>query len=70
MDFRETLIERYGFSESDLQETAARFLPGTLPARGLFLGKGQVADRMAYLRSGLMRSFMPVEMIPLVDTAV
>ena len=58
MDFRENLIEHYGFSESDLQETAARFLPETLPARSPFLEKGQVADRLAYLRSGLMRSFI------------
>ena len=58
MDFRDNLIQHYGFSESDLQETAVRFLPGTLPARSLFLEKGQVATRLAYLRSGLMRSFI------------
>ena len=58
MDFSDQLIEHYGFSESDLQETAARFLPEALPARSMFVEKGQVSDRLAYIRSGLMRSFI------------
>ena len=31
--------------------------PQTLPARSLFLETGKVATRLAYLRSGMMRSF-------------
>jgi len=58
MDFRDRLIENYGFTGSDLNETSARFLPETIPARTLFLEKGQVSNRLAYLRSGLMRSFI------------
>lgn len=57
MDFRDRLIEKYGFTGSDLNETSARFLPETIPARTLFLEKGQVSNRLAYLRSGMMRSF-------------
>ena len=58
MDFRDKLVQHYGFTESDLDETAARFLPETIPARTLFLENGQVSKRLAYLRSGLMRSFI------------
>lgn len=58
MDFKDNLTEHYGFTERDWEETVKRFLPETLPARSLFLEKGQVATRLAYLRSGLMRSFI------------
>ena len=58
MDFRNRLTEHYGFSENDWNETVSRFLPETLPAKTLFLEKGQVSTRLAYLRSGLMRSFI------------
>ena len=57
MDFKERLIEHYGFTERDWDETVSRFWPETLPARTLFLEKGKVATRLAYLRSGMMRSF-------------
>ena len=57
MDFKDRLIERYGFTGKDWQETVSRFEPQVLPVRALFLEKGKVADRLAYLRSGLMRSF-------------
>jgi CRP-like cAMP-binding protein len=58
MDFKDKLIEHYGFTEKDWNETVSRFFPETLPARSLFLEKDKVADRLAYLRSGLMRSFI------------
>ena len=57
MDFKERLIEHYGFTEQDWNETVSRFEPGILPARSLFLEKGRVATRLAYLRKGMMRSF-------------
>ncbi|MDF1576575.1 MAG: Crp/Fnr family transcriptional regulator [Bacteroidales bacterium] len=57
VDFRERLIEHYGFTDRDWEETVSRFRPETLPARSFFLEKGQVASRLAYLRSGMMRSF-------------
>jgi CRP-like cAMP-binding protein len=58
MDFKDNLIEHYGFTEKDWEETVHRFIPETMPARSLFLEKDHVADRLAYLRSGLMRSFI------------
>jgi CRP-like cAMP-binding protein len=58
MDFKDRLIEYYGFNEKDWSETVSRFKPEILPARSLFLEKGKVATRLAYLRSGLMRSFI------------
>ncbi len=57
MDFKDRLIERYGFTERDWNETVSRYRPETLQARSLFLEKGQTATRIAYLRSGMMRSF-------------
>jgi len=57
MDFKERLIEHYDFTESDWDETLSRFEPGILPAKSLFLEKGKVATRLAYLRKGMMRSF-------------
>jgi len=58
MDFRDRLTEHFGFSEKDWEETVIRFLPESLPAKSLFLEKGKVATRLAYLRKGLMRSFI------------
>jgi CRP-like cAMP-binding protein len=58
MDFRDRLTEHYGFTEKDWHETVSRFHPVTMAARTLFLEQGQVSDRLAYLRSGLMRSFI------------
>lgn len=57
MDFRESLIKHFNFSESDWEETISRFRSGILPAKTLFLEKGKVADRIALIQSGLMRSF-------------
>jgi len=57
MDFKDRLIEHYGFTDRDWNETVSRYRPETLQARSLFLEKGQIATRIAYLRSGMMRSF-------------
>ncbi|MFO7670286.1 MAG: Crp/Fnr family transcriptional regulator [Bacteroidales bacterium] len=57
MDFRDRLIEHYGFTERDWVETASRFETISLPAKSLFLESGMVATRLGYLRRGLMRSF-------------
>lgn len=58
MDLKDTLIDYYGFSENDWKETLSRFRSEIFPGRTLFLEKGKVATRLAYLRSGLMRSFI------------
>ena len=55
MDFKNRLIEHYGFTDRDWDETVSRYLPETLPARSLFLEQGKTATRIAYLRSGMMR---------------
>ena len=57
MDFKDRLIEYYGFTEKDWNETVTRFRPEVLPAKSLFLEKGKIAGKLAYLRSGMMRSF-------------
>lgn len=57
MDFRERLIEYYGFADRDWEETISRFEPMSFPAKSLFLETGKTATRLGYLRKGLMRSF-------------
>jgi len=57
MDFKDRLIEHYSFTERDWNETLSRFEQEVLPAKSLFLEKGKIATRLAYLRSGMMRSF-------------
>ncbi len=57
MEFRESLIKHFNFSEADWQETISRFHAEKLPAKTFFLEKGKVADRIALIQSGLMRSF-------------
>ena len=58
MDLRDRLLKRYDFSDSDWKETEKRFKPLRIPAKTLFLEHGKVANRLAYLRKGLMRSFI------------
>lgn len=58
MDFNERLIRLYHFSETDLQETMRRFQPEQYPAKAHFLEKGEVSNRIGYLRSGLLRSYI------------
>lgn len=57
MDFKDRLIGYYKFTEKDWELTKSKFLFGSFPAKTLFLEKGKVATRIAYLRSGIMRSF-------------
>jgi CRP-like cAMP-binding protein len=57
MDFRNRLIEHYGFTDADWSETVSRFEPVALPAKSLFLESGKTATSLGYLRKGLMRSF-------------
>ncbi len=57
MNFRDTLIRHFNFSEADWQETISRFRSETMDPKTLFLEKGKVADRIALIQSGLMRSF-------------
>jgi len=57
MQFRESLIKHFNFSESDWEETISRFRVESMPPKTVFLEKGKVTDRIALIQSGLMRSF-------------
>lgn len=57
MEFRERLIERYGFKDSDREETVSRFKPLSFTAKSLFVESGKIANMLGYLRKGMMRSF-------------
>jgi CRP-like cAMP-binding protein len=58
MDLVESLITQYHLSEEDLEQTMRRFEPEMLPARSCFLEQGKVADRIGFLKTGLLRSFI------------
>jgi CRP-like cAMP-binding protein len=55
--FKNLLASLYHLSGQDLQETMQRFVPERLPSRTHFLEKGNTADRIGYLVSGLLRSY-------------
>jgi CRP-like cAMP-binding protein len=57
MDFKENLQTYYHLSDDELKETMRRFEPLVLPAKTHLVEKGAVADRIGYLRSGLLRSY-------------
>lgn len=58
MNLREKLIKHYNFSDADWKETEQRFESLSIPAKTLFLENGKVAKRLAYVRQGLLRSFI------------
>ncbi len=57
MEFTRSLVDIYHFSETDLEETMKRFRPERIPAKSLFAEKGKIADRIGFLKSGLLRSY-------------
>jgi len=56
-EFKCKLQEYYNFSEEDWALTEAAFLPEKLAAKNYFLKKDKVSDRIAYVLSGMLRSF-------------
>lgn len=57
MDLRGRLKTHYKMTDVELDTTFAYFQPERLPAKSYFLKEGKVADRLAYIRKGLLRSF-------------
>lgn len=58
MDLKERLKKYYNFTNEDLGTTFSFFLSDKIAAKSYFLKKGQVSDKIAFIRSGLLRSFI------------
>lgn len=58
MDLTARLKKLYKMTDEDLETSFNYFLPETLAAKSYFLKEGKVSDRLAYVRSGLLRSFI------------
>lgn len=58
MDLGSRLQEYYNMTDEELDISFRYFRPESLAAKTYFLKEGKVANRLAFLRSGMMRSFI------------
>ena len=58
MDLKERLRKYYHFTEQDSEVTLSHFVPERISAKSYFLKEGKVSDRIAFIQSGLLRSFI------------
>ena len=58
MDLKDRLKNIYNLTDQELALTIDQFVPEVLPAKRYFLKEGQISDRLAFIRSGLLRSFI------------
>ncbi len=57
VDFRESLRKYYNLTDKDLDKTMMCFEPLILPAGTHFVERGKVAERIGYLKEGLLRAY-------------
>ena len=57
MDFVEKIKTFYNLTQEELDISAHSFEPVSVPAKTYFLKKGQTADQVGFIKSGLFRSF-------------
>ncbi len=57
MDLREKLVSQYKMSDSDLEASLNYFEHVCIKAKSLYLKQGLISDRLAFLKTGLLRSF-------------
>lgn len=57
MQIDEDIAKIYGLSEEDIQLTMSGYVPMNLKTNDYFLREGQVSNYIAYVGSGLLRSF-------------
>ncbi|MBN1950748.1 MAG: Crp/Fnr family transcriptional regulator [Bacteroidales bacterium] len=55
--FKDILTGHYGFTETDWKISISHFTAETLESREFFCRHGEVCDRLAYVRTGILRSF-------------
>lgn len=59
--FRETLTGLYPFSEEDWETTGKYFEERRVAAKARFITEGEVADRLGFVETGLLRSHIYTE---------
>lgn len=57
MKISQDLAKHYGLTEAELHETMSSYVPENLGANQFFIKQGEVSDRIAFVRSGLLRAF-------------
>jgi CRP-like cAMP-binding protein len=57
MEINENIIRQYGLSEPDWNLTMRSFVPEYLIANGSFLKQGIISSKIAFVKTGLLRSF-------------
>lgn len=57
MRITQDLAKHYGLTEAELHETMCSYVSEDLDANQFFLRQGDVSDRIAFVRSGLLRAF-------------
>lgn len=59
--FKSILLDRYGFSQGDWKITLTYFRPEILKRQEIFCKEGEICSKLAYVRSGAMRSYSLTE---------
>jgi CRP-like cAMP-binding protein len=57
MQPKDNMAAFYGLSETDLQTTMSRYRPMVLKANDFFLEEGRVADKLGFVKSGILRAY-------------
>jgi len=57
MNLGDRLKTNFNFTNEELEITLASYVPETLAAKNYFLKKDQVSDKIAFIISGMLRSF-------------
>ena len=58
MNLSESLIKDYHLTKDDLEITFSYFVPEKIMAKSFFLKKDHISDKVAFIKSGLFRSFI------------
>ncbi len=57
MDLTTALSQHYGLTEEELQFTINQYRPMNMSAKDFFLKEGQISDKLAYIKTGLFRTY-------------
>jgi CRP-like cAMP-binding protein len=58
MKANENILDKYDLSESEMKLTAESFVPENIKAGDFFLTQGEVSCQIAFVKEGLLRSFI------------
>ncbi len=61
MEMNKDFFEHYGLSKDDLELTMKSYVPEKVKAKGFFLKKGQVSNKIGFVTSGMLRMFVKDE---------